>query len=32
MISSSVNLTNARLLLPEVIWLEPEYIAILIDL
>lgn len=25
MISSSVNLTDARLLLPEVIWLEPEY-------
>ncbi len=25
MISSSVNLTSARMLLPEVIWLEPEY-------
>jgi Protein of unknown function (DUF1822) len=25
MICSSVNLTDARLLLPEVIWLEPEY-------
>ena len=25
MISSSVNLTDARLLLPEVIWMEPEY-------
>ncbi len=25
MISSSVNLTDSRLLLPEVIWMEPEY-------
>ena len=28
MISLSVNLTGARLLLPEVIWLEPEYFEV----
>jgi hypothetical protein len=25
MISSSVKLTDSRLLLPEIIWLKPEY-------